>query len=247
MQLAQLPYRCIYSKSNAGLTGWMHRSIYDVRQLNLRHLIRNRFSGKQREFAEAIGYEPSMVSRLLSANDQTRQRIGSRMARSIEAKLRLPGNVLDVPAVESEVADYNVDPGPALRGSVPLISWIQAGAWREVIDNLQPGMGERWIGTTARVGPHAYALRIVGDSMTNPAGSPSFPEGTIIIVDPDRDPTPGRFVVVRQNHDDECTFKQLVKDGARMYLKPLNPRYPILDMGADAVVCGVLVQAVMEF
>ena len=30
-------------------------------------------------------------------------------------------------------------------------------------------------------------------------------------------------------------------------LKPLNPRYPLLEMLPDAVICGVLVQAVMDF
>jgi SOS-response transcriptional repressor LexA len=98
-----------------------------------------------------------------------------------------------------------------------------------------------------RVGPHAYALRVVGDSMTNPHGSPSFPEGTVIILDPEREAAPGKYVVVRQKGDSEVTFKQLVRDGGRFYLKPLNPRYPILEMNEDAVICGVLVQAVMDF
>ena len=83
--------------------------------------------------------------------------------------------------------------------------------------------------------------------MTNPGGAPSFPEGTIIIVDPEREATPGRYVVVRQNSDTECTFKQLVRDAGKHYLKPLNPRYPLLEMLPDAVICGVLVQAVMDF
>ena len=101
--------------------------------------------------------------------------------------------------------------------------------------------------TYAKVGKHSFALRLVADSMTNPGGAPSFPDATIIILDPDRIAGPGRFVVVRQNLDTECTFKQLVRDAGKHYLKPLNPRYPHLEMLPDAVICGVLVQAVMDF
>lgn len=198
-----------------------------------------------------MDYEPSMVSRLLSKNKKTRQNIGSALARKIEAKVGLEENWLDVPhrelSARQELGHYNVTAGPALYHTVPLISWVQAGKWKDVVDNLQPGQGEQWIHTTARVGPHAYALRIVGDSMTNPAGAPSFPDGTIIIVDPDRAADPGKFVVVRQRDSEECTFKQLVRDAGHLYLKPLNPRYPLLEMAQDAVICGVLVQAVMDF
>ena len=95
--------------------------------------------------------------------------------------------------------------------------------------------------------PRAFAVKVEGDSMTNPNGSPSFPEGTILIMDPDRSAEPGRFVIVRQKDDTECTFKQLVRDSGRFFLKPLNPRYPILEMLPDAVICGVLAQATLEF
>ncbi len=144
-------------------------------------------------------------------------------------------------------AERNVSPARELQREVPLISWVQAGDWNNLVDTFQPGDAERWVATYAKVSKHAFALRIVGDSMTNPTGTPSFPEGTIIIVDPERAAQPGKYVVVRQNLDSECTFKQLVRDAGKHLLKPLNPRYPILEMLPDAVIAGVLVQAVMDF
>ncbi len=226
-------------------------SIYDIRRGNLAWIIDRRFAGLQGKFAAQMGYEPSMVSRLLSTNLRSQQNIGSRMARKIEATCGAPEHWLDTAHPENELrqdsALYNVELGPSLQREIPLISWVQAGNWQDVIDNLPTGQGEKWVATTARVGPHAYALRIVGDSMTNPNGAPSFPEGITIIVDPDREASTGKFVVVRQNSDKECTFKQLVRDGERYYLRPLNPRYPILELAQDAVICGVLVQAVMDF
>lgn len=249
-QAEYLPYHLIYPKGKRALTNTM-QSIYDVRRANLAMIIKEQFAGSQAKFADALVYEPSMVSRLLTQNPKTRQNIGAKMARKIEASSRKPQYWLDTQhnqyLIEQQRPTYNTEVGPNLQRSVPLISWVQAGHWQDVIDTLAPGDAERWIATTARVGPRSYALRIIGDSMTNPSGSPSFPEGTIIIVDPDRASDPGAFVVVRQHHDEECTFKQFVRDGHRSYLKPLNPRYPILEMEKDAVLCGVLVQAVMDF
>ena len=58
---------------------------------------------------------------------------------------------------------------------------------------------------------------------------------------------PGAFVVVRQNGDEECMCKQLVKDAGMYFLKPLNPAYPLMRMAEDAVICGVVREATMRF
>lgn len=141
----------------------------------------------------------------------------------------------------------NTDPGPQIKGRVPLISWVQAGDWSAVVDNFQPGTADEWIETTVPIHQHTYALRVKGDSMTNPAGVPSFPHGIIIIVEPDMEAVPGSYVVVRQNGDAECTFKQLIKDAGQLYLKPLNPAYPLMRLADDAVICGVVREATMRF
>ncbi len=139
--------------------------------------------------------------------------------------------------IEEAAAAYNnVLPGPELRGRVPLISWVQAGQWSEAADPYAAGVAEDWILTGAKVGPHAYALRVRGDSM-----EPEFSEGDILIVDPDVQPTNGRFVIVRLDDAQEATFKQLVTDGGRQYLKPTNPRYPIIEVNENATFCGAIV------
>lgn len=228
------------------------QSVYVTRQHNLRELIDQAFGRSQIQFATAMGWgNPSLVSRLLSVNPDSRKNIGSKMARDIERVAGKPANWLDVSHMQTRLeepkADFNVSDGPRIVRRVPLISWVQAGQWGSLVDNFAPGDAEKMIETTAYVGPHAYCLRVVGDSMTNPNGSPSFPEGTLLIIDPDKDALSGSFVVVRQNGDTECTFKQLVRDGGRFFLKPLNPRYPILEMLDDATICGVLKQAVIDF
>lgn len=126
-----------------------------------------------------------------------------------------------------------------IKGTVPLISWVQAGYGRTAVDNLHPGQGER-IETTYRVRPHTYALRVAGDSM-----EPRFPEGCIVIVEPEETPIHGKFVIVRQNGD-EATLKQYIEDGGRKFLKPLNTRYPIFELKEDAVFCGVVKRIEMD-
>lgn len=135
--------------------------------------------------------------------------------------------------------DKNVETGPVVRGEVPLISWVQAGAWSDVVDNFASGDSEEFVPTTVPVKRHTYALRVQGDSMTNPNGWPSFPEGMIIIVEPEFDHEPNDFVIVK-NGANEATFKQLIKDGSDWLLKPLNPRYPIKPLPHDAIICGVV-------
>jgi len=113
---------------------------------------------------------------------------------------------------------------------VPLISYVQAGAFSEAIDNFAPGDAEEWIDLPCSAGPNAFALRVVGDSM-----EPIFHAGMLLIVDPALVPEQNDFVIAR-NGDNEATFKQLVKDGDDWYLKPANPRYPIKQLGASRII-----------
>ena len=124
--------------------------------------------------------------------------------------------------------------GPNIGGFVPLLSSIQAGNFKDFVDNFHPGDGgEESVATTAPVNRYTFALRVNGDSM-----EPEFKAGMLLIIEPELEAMPGDFVVAR-NGDDETTFKQLVKDGADWYLKPLNERYPIKPLGSSKVI-GVL-------
>lgn len=136
----------------------------------------------------------------------------------------------------------NTSPGPNIQEKkVPIISWVKAGEFCTVIDLNQPGIAEDWIDTTVPIKKHTFALRVVGDSM-----EPEFPEGTIIIVEPEMEAVPGDFVIAR-NENHEATFKQLTKDGSDWYLKPLNPRYPLKPLTSSDEICGVVRSAERRF
>lgn len=107
-------------------------------------------------------------------------------------------------------------------GAVPLISWIQAGAWGEAADPLQPGDAERWLPCPTKHGSRAYALRVRGDSMTAPYGR-TYPEGCIIFVDPERrSPNNGDRIIAKLEGSDEVTFKVYKEEDGRRWLLPLN-------------------------
>ena len=145
-----------------------------------------------------------------------------------------------IAARQNELDYGNIGEKIPLMGRVPLISAVAAGNWSEQVDNFAPGTADHWIATTVTVRQHTYALRVEGDSM-----EPRFPSGAILIVEPEEEARNGSFVIVRQNGAD-ATFKQLVIDGGQAFLKPLNPRYPIMEMRSDAVICGVVKQMVMD-
>lgn len=92
-----------------------------------------------------------------------------------------------------------------------------------------------------------YAMHVKGDSMTSPLGnSISFQEGSLIIIDPDKEPTHGNFVIALLPKSNEATFKQYVNDGGIYYLKPLNPQYPITKIEKGTLICGVVVSCIMD-
>lgn len=123
------------------------------------------------------------------------------------------------------------------KGRVPLISWVIAGNLQEIQDMYQPGEADEWIETSeTKPGKGSFALRVTGDSMTSPyPGEVSFPDGTIIIVDPTRACDAGDFVIAKDVATQQATFKRLVHDGGRWFLKPLNPAYPTMEIEDPAV------------
>jgi SOS-response transcriptional repressor LexA len=74
---------------------------------------------------------------------------------------------------------------------------------------------------------------------------PNYQEGDVIYVDPDRAATNGKDIVIRLDERNEVTFKRLVIEGRRRYLKPLNRLWPeqIIEVPDDARIVGVVLGA----
>jgi SOS-response transcriptional repressor LexA len=201
--------------------GFINPTVYSVlnmdatRKSRLQKLITGRYAGVQDNLAKAAGLSKGRISQLLDPD----QRFGESAARTLEAKLLLPERWFDAPEVENTTA------APDIQGGVPLISWVQAGSWNEAADPLQLGEAEAWVVSIKATSPRAYALRVRGDSMTAPHGK-SYPEGSIIIVEPERKaPINGERIIAKLDGSAEVTFKVYKEEDGRRWLQPLNPTH----------------------
>jgi len=130
------------------------------------------------------------------------------------------GSMTNAPVGTEQVnLDHN------MKGKMPVISWVAAGDWLEVMPTTLDDVID-WIQKPEHLSDRAFGLIVRGRSML-----PEFKPDEIIYVEPDITPwdlKDGDLVVVQCNEDTEATFKQLVMgDGHNdMYLKPLNPDWP---------------------
>ncbi|WKT00502.1 XRE family transcriptional regulator [Gallibacterium salpingitidis] len=138
--------------------------------------------------------------------------------------IKIISSVLNINPAELAFSSDNVIPATIGTNTVPIISYIQAGAWTGIND-LKESLGDfEYILTNETVSEDAFALRIKGDSMT-----PDFKEGDVVIIDPNIKPSAGEFVAA-VNGDYEATFKKYrpledVDQYGRQHfeLVPLNP------------------------
>lgn len=119
---------------------------------------------------------------------------------------------------------------------VPLISWVQAGSFKEVISDMT--IAKEYIHCPTRCSDSTYALRVEGESMLD-----RFRPGQIIFVDPELVPTSGQFVIAMLEDGYRTTFKQLIVDGGQQYLKALNKDWPerIIKVTEDCRIIGTVI------
>jgi SOS-response transcriptional repressor LexA len=186
-----------------------------TRRARLAKLLATRYKGDRAQLINDSGLSKGRISQLLEGSEP----FGERAARGLEQRLNLPERWLD------QYDPSNVEPAPEVRGGVPLISWIQAGDWAEASDPFHPGEAEAWIPSVKPHSERAFALRVRGDSMTSPHGK-SYPEGSIIIVEPERrSPVNGERIVAKLEGSSEVTFKVYKEEDGRRWLQPLNPSH----------------------
>lgn len=136
----------------------------------------------------------------------------------------------------------NTHPGPYIQRLCPLISWVSAGRWQDVIDNLHPGEGDDWLPCPVACSPETFVLRVEGDSMDN-GRADGYHAGQLIFVDPRVETAHGSYIVVRLPDSEHAVFKQLIYDADKPYLKALNPHWPnpYMALPEDAIVVGPVI------
>lgn len=202
----------------------------------------------QKQLALKAGLPPDSGQQtvaILEERDSSRSTYAPALARALGLTLEYALTGQGVKYVESadKVIKDNVTAGPKIYGSVPLISWVQAGSWQDAADPYSVGDAEDWLPCIRSHGPRTYCLRVRGQSMYNPGGQHSYSEGDIIFVDPDRIPEHGDRVIVRLEDKSETTFKQYIEEDGERFLKALNPNWPepIIKVNSEATFCGVII------
>ncbi|MGN5061416.1 LexA family protein [Aeromonas sp. 6P] len=147
---------------------------------------------------------------------------------------------------ESPFPGYrNVEPAVIPQGGrVPILSYVQAGNWREICEQATGFDGNvEYVTASVDIGPRGFGLWLRGNSM-----APQFNEGDLVIVDPDEQPRPGDFVVAK-NGSDEATFKKyrprgIDEHGQEVFeLVPLNDDYPPMYSDRQHIeIIGVMVE-----
>lgn len=179
----------------------------------------------QRELAKRSGISQQLISKLENGLVESTSEI-FKLAAALSVDPRWLATGEEIPEAHSTMA------------YVPLVSWVAAGGWRDIAQASEQTL----VPVSCRVSKNAFALRVQGDSM-----EPKFPDGCIIVIEPAGEARTGSYIVLRLDDSDQATFKQLIIDGGVHYLKPLNPRYPVIEIKESATICGVVKHMLMDF
>jgi len=221
----------------------------EIRRNNLQELLDAylKDSGSTKAgFADACGISAPQLSQMLG--DNSVRNVGDKMARKIELSLNLPSGWMDSlhnndkADLESNVA-YVKGYYPAAR--YPVLSKVQAGSWSEAIEAYTTKDIDQWLESDASIHGEAFWLEVEGDSMTSPMGL-SIPEGTFVLFDTGREAHNGSLVVAKLSDTNEATFKKLIIDGSRKYLKGLNPSWPMIEINGNCHIIGIAIETKMR-
>ncbi len=177
------------------------------------------------EFSRVIDREPTQVSRFMGANPT--KKIGDRIARHIEQSCRKPKGWLDTDHSQKELSMV-AEIGPTYGGyrekessEVPLIEWDQLAAKRARSFSTE-------IPCPADHGPNTFATRVKDNTMTAQYGR-SYPEGSIIYIDPDRaHEAKSGDRVFAMIEGKIPSFKLYGEADGERYLQSINLQYPII-------------------
>ena len=124
----------------------------------------------QAELARLCGVKPPSVNGWLSGKSKFLR--GENLLQAANAlKVNQQWLATGEGPMSNPSSHSNIEPGPDLRAKVPLVSWVQAGAWCEAVHTTHVTEAERWMDCPVAHSSQTFALRVRGDSMTAPSGA----------------------------------------------------------------------------
>ena len=199
-----------------------------------------------KEERKKLGYTQIKLSEVSGITQQTLQKIEdgtTKNPRNIEALAKALQSAPEYLRFGiSDNKNNNVAPGPTIKSTVPLISWVQAGAWSE-INEIREYDAMRYM-CPVNSSDKTFALKVQGVSM-----EPKFYEGDLIFVDPEAECIHGSYVVARLDDDNHATFKQLIIENGQKFLKAANPNWPeqLIPINGNCTLVGKIIFAGKSF
>jgi SOS-response transcriptional repressor LexA len=179
------------------------------------------------EFARTIDRESTQVSRFMGANPT--KKIGEKMARHIEKSCRKPNGWLDTDrSSTSEIAVSDDKTSKTEHNRVPLIPW-------EHLTDTKARDLAILIPCPTDHGPNTFATHVKDNTMTAQYGR-SYPEGSIIYIDPDRaDMVKSGDRILALIEEKIPSFKLYGEADGERYLQSRNLQYPIITKAFDII------------
>lgn len=142
--------------------------------------------------------------------------------------------------------EQTVEIGQEPTTKIPLLAWDKFHTW---IENKQNNTIQNYLENIllsgVPAGKNSFAIRMKGSSM-----EPIFPEGTVLIIDPQKALINKNYVLVHLVRENSIVFRQLLLERENKYLKSLSPDFiglaPVL-LNEDDQIIGSLVQARLDF
>ena len=174
-----------------------------------------------KERRKELGLTQVKLSEMVGMAQQSLQRVESGAAKSTRKINELAEALQCTPEfLQFGVGEIdNATRGPDLKNKLPLISWVQAGAWAD-IQEVSALEAEHFL-CPVNCSDKSFVLRVQGVSM-----EPKFFDGDLIFVDPEAECLHGSYVVARLDDENQATFKQLIIEGGQKFLKAANPNWP---------------------
>lgn len=130
--------------------------------------------------------------------------------------------------------------GKTLQHKIRILDWSKG-----CLANVETAISAETVTTDANVSESSFALHMNDSSMDM-----QFPQGSLLIFDPQRKPSDRCFVLAYTEKEETYFFRQLIWSGSERYLKSLSPdliSVPLRKLEKNDKILGVLAQTKIEY
>jgi SOS-response transcriptional repressor LexA len=128
------------------------------------------------------------------------------------------------------------DKNSEIAGFTPVLEWGEIPEWiKGKREKLNMSIEKRdFIPQIFRRRKNTFGVRIKNDSMISPIASEvSFIKNSILICEKFEKVHQREFLIIKNKKMEEPIFRMIVNEGGILFLKPLNPHYPIQEFSLD--------------